>query len=312
MKAAKAMKAVPAVPAVPETDMRRLEREGWQRHVMPNLSEVYYRPRDHSYWRGVNINPRKPNEDIRGQGRLAGVTTAVAPLDFRPDALLDWACRQEHHGVALLAAEGLSLEEPDDMRAALRWLTSADSIRQALLEGELLHTDARDRAGARGTNVHKHALAALAFGAPVPRMKAMTVEERGFARGVMAFWHEHEPEVTHSEQVVWSDPLGVAGRFDLRYRDEIGTVLLDCKTSGYISAKAHGQVALYESLAVQSGIKPSDTRLILQVDVEGGYELLPVRCSPAQALYAVATYRAAGEINRLAAKDRRARDDKAA
>jgi hypothetical protein len=278
---------------------------GFERHEMPNGTVVWYRDSDHSYWRDVKRN----GQGWSGTGRLTGVSTVSAPLDFRPDNLLKWAARLNGEGIAILASDGLGCDDVDEMRASLAWLMSADAIWQALEDSELTFEHVRDRAAKRGTNVHKHALHALATGAPVPAFDRLTEEERGFARGVMAFWHELEPDPLQAEQVVWSERLGVAGRFDLRARlngiyggqSMLGaTCLVDAKTSGFISNKHHGQLAGYDLLARESGIGESERLLILQVDADGGYELLDAAATHEEFEDALRVYRAAGRIGKVA------------
>lgn len=270
----------------------------FERHEMPNGTEVFYRDSDHAYYQGAQ---EKKNGEWSGKGRLTGVSTVVAPYDFRPDRLLNWAARTNGEGVAILAAEGLSQEDPDDMRTALAWLSSADAIWQALTNAELTFNHLRDARAAEGTNVHEHALRALATGRPVPDLSALTPAERGYARGVIAFWHEREPVPTHSEQVVADLDLGVAGRFDLRcdllWQGERVHAIVDCKTSGFIPTKHHAQLAGYEHCAVRSGFDPTDIRLILQVDAKGGYELIEAQASAPDFIIAVELYRRAAQIS---------------
>jgi hypothetical protein len=268
---------------------------------MPDGSVVYYRDSDHSYFRGVKAK----GDGWAGTGRLTGVSTVVKPMDFDPGRLLRWAARLNGEGIAILAADGLSLDDADDMRAALSWLGSAESIWRALEDSGLTFEDVRDRAAQRGTNVHKFALHALATGSPVPAFDLLTEETRGYARGVMAFLHECEPEPLQAEQVVWSDELGVAGRFDLRARLHGGgfdgaTCLVDAKTSGFISTKHHGQLAGYDLLARECGVGGSDRLLILQVDAEGGYELVEAQATPEEFVDALRVYRGAARIGSAA------------
>lgn len=270
------------------------------RHDMPSGAVVFYRDSDHSYWSEAKQKAGRWS----GSGRLTGVSTVVAPLDFRPDNLMKWAAHLNGRGVAVLAAEGLSLEDADDMRAALGWLASADGVWQALADARLLFSDYRDDAGKRGTNVHEHSLHALASGQPVPKRDLLTEEEWGYARGVMAFWHVHEPEPLQYEQVVVSPTHGVAGRFDLRCRIGGQTWLIDAKTSGYISNKHHAQIAGYDLLAVEAGFGQADRLAVLQVDADGGYELVPVAADHDDFLAALNVYRRAAAIGKRAKQAR--------
>jgi hypothetical protein len=257
-------------------------------HTMPDETEVWYRESDHSYWRSRKI---KPDGTEGGTGRLVGVSTVVAPLDFRPDGLLSWAARLTCEGVASLSRAG---------DAPPAWLESGESINGALMVANLTWQHLRDQAATRGTNVHLRDLHALARGAAVPDFAALTEEEQGYARGVLAFWHEHEPYPFESEQVVWSATHGVAGRFDLRCLLDGEVVLLDAKTanSSFVPAKHHGQLAGYELLARECGIGPSARQVMLRVDAEGGYELIDSTAGPEDFLAALTVYRASARIAR--------------
>lgn len=266
-------------------------------HPMPNGQTVYYRDSDHSYWSDVTL---KSDGTVSGRGRLTGVSTIVAPFDWRPDNLMKWSARLNGEGVAILAADALSLDDADDMRSALRWLESGDSIWSALQDGNLLYSQARDDAAKRGTNVHKHALQALAEGRPVPDFAELTDEEAGYARGVMAFWHECEPVPILAEQVVCDTGLGVAGRLDLVATIDGKRALVDCKTSGFIPVKHHTQLAGYDHCLAASGFAACDSHLILQVGPDGSYSLVTGVANSSDFLAAVEVYRRAAAIKRTA------------
>lgn len=275
---------------------------GFERHDLPSGATVYYREHDHSYWRDT----RYEGDTWRGTGRLTGVSTVVGPFDFRPDPLMSWASRLTLEGVAALAAEGLSLEEPDDIRAALCWLESGSAAGNALRDASLTWQDIRETAASRGTNVHKHGLHALATGSAIPDTDAMTLEEQGYNRGVIAFWHEREPEPEHSEMVVADLEPGIAGRLDLICRMGSKRVLLDCKTSGFISNRQHVQIAGYDRCADRSGFGKTDDQLILQVTPDGQYHLLPVQATWQDFEDAITVYRSAARIQRGTAASLRA------
>lgn len=273
----------------------------FEKHVFPNGTHCFYRDDTHAYYRDITIK----KTEVSGRGRLTGVSTTVAPFDWNPTNLMRWAARLNGEGVAILAAEGLSLDDADDMRAALRWLESGESIWQALSEGSLLYTQARDDAARRGTAVHKHALQALAEGRPVPDFDMLTEEEAGYARGVMAFWHEREPVTILSEQVVCDGALGVAGRLDLVATIDGKRVLVDCKTSGFVPVKHHTQLAGYDHCLTACGFDGCEGHLILQVGPDGSYDLVPGVASPEDFLAAVDVYRRAAAIQRASRQAQR-------
>lgn len=274
-------------------------------HTLPSGVQVVYRDRDHSYWAGATA---LADGSAKCSGRLTGISTVVCPFDWRPDNLMAWAARTNAAGIAALAAEGLSQEDVENMRACLTFLTSGESIEDALTQARLRYADARDDAATRGTNVHKHALHALATGDPVPRRKDLTVEEWGYARGIMAFWHECEPDPFFAEQVVADPELGVAGRFDLICDLTLNgcrqRVVADAKTSGFIPTKHHVQLAGYTHCAEVSGLVPEeghgslDCALILQVTPEGGYDLVPSEAEREDFTAAIDVYRRAARIQR--------------
>lgn len=259
-------------------------------HTLPSGVTVAYRDRDHSYW--------KEAKGDKGSGRLAGVTTVIAPMDWRPDGLMKWASRLTREGVAALAAEGLGCEDPEDILASLQWLRDGETIDRALTDARLRYTDARDDAATRGTNVHLHALHALADGRPVPAYAEMTAEERGYSRGVGAWWLREQPEVIASEFLVADLDLGVAGRPDLlcRLRDR-RVALVDAKTSGYLSAKFPVQLSGYSQLGIVSGYEPPEIGIVLQVAEDGSFNAVEVELDHGDFLAALDVYRRAGRIN---------------
>lgn len=279
--------------------------EGFERHVMPDGTAIYYHDDRHAYFRALTANRAG---SWSGSGRLTGVSTVVGPLDFVPTGLMAWTAKLTCEGVARLAVDGLGLEDPDQIRTALSWLASGEAVNGALRDASLTWGHLRDEAAQRGTNVHALALHALARGAAVPAFDEMTPEEQGFARGVLAFWHDHEPEPLESEQVVWSQTHGVAGRFDLRCRIDGEVVLLDAKTasSTFVAAKHHGQLAGYELLARECGVGESARQVMLRVDAEGGYELVGSTAGPEDFLAALTVYRASARISRECKSARKA------
>lgn len=308
----------------------------FERHTMPNGAECFYRDSDHSYWLGIEPKAKgDPEGDWKGCGRLTGVSTASSPFDFQPDALMRWAAKTNGIGVAELVQTTFDVCEGDptlNLRDELAWLLDPDSIWQALERDSLTFNDVRDQAAERGTNVHKHSLYELACGKPVSAHDAMTDEEQGYARGVEAFWLEHMPETFQAEKVVMDAELGVAGRLDWRGRlqarcgrldcpcrflpivgdDHPAMLLLDCKTSGYIPTKHHVQVAGYDHCCRASGIGHSDQGWILQVDGDGGWEIVLGCAFPEDFEVAVDAYRRAAKIKSRARADRKAREKAAA
>lgn len=245
----------------------------FEAHHLPDGSVIFYRDSDHSYYGEVRLF------DDRWTGvrstRLTSVTTAIKPLDYEPDGLIRWAVRQSEAG--------------------LDWA----QVR-------------KERAKA-GTNVHKHALHALATGQALPNFDVLTEEERGYALGVLAFWHEYEPDPEFSEQVVYSAEHRVVGRLDLiagmRPNGRSIRGMVDAKTSasGFIPIKHHAQGPLYDVCARECGIGGTDAQFILMVYPDGRYDLIESLGTHEGALYALATYREAQRISAGMAAQRKAR-----
>jgi hypothetical protein len=303
----------------------------FERHTMPNGSECWYRDSDHSYWLGVEPKrKRDPEGDWKGVGRLTGVSTAASPFDFQPDALMRWAAKTNGIGIAELVNCALNMCDEDptlNLRDELTWLLDAETIWKALERDSLTFNDIRDQAAERGTNVHKHSLYELALGKPVSAHDEMTEDEQGYARGVEAFWLEHMPETFQAEKVVLDAELGIAGRFDWRGRlqarcgrptcpcraiqivgeDNPSMLLLDAKTSGFIPLKHHVQIAGYGHCCEVCGIGSCDAAWILQVDGDGGWELVPGQATAEDFMGAVDVYRRAARIDSAAKADRKIR-----
>lgn len=243
----------------------------WERHTLPNGSIVYYRDSDHVY--ATEIREVQGKWSYVQASRLTSVTTAIRPLDHEPDSLIRWAVRQSEAG--------------------LDWA----QVRQ-------------ERARA-GTNVHKHALHALATGQALPNFDVLTEEERGYALGVLAFWHKYEPVPELSEQVVYSAEHRVVGRLDLIARIDGRRVMVDAKTteSGFIPVKHHAQGPLYDLCAEECGIGGTDEQYILMVypDPDREPDLIPSLGTHEGALCALATYREAQRISSGMAAQRKAR-----
>lgn len=287
-----------------------ITKAGWERHELPSGDVVFYHDGRHEYFQDVKV---KKDGTVSGKGRVQSVTSVIRPLDFKPDALMTYACKQEAHGVSMLAADALSHEEIEDMRQALDWLMSGEAIRAALIDADLTWVDQRDKAGKRGTNVHKHALHAMALGAPVPDFVKLTEEEQGYARGVMKFWHECEPMPIWSERVAYSRIHNVAGRPDLVAQTNVPDrywSLYDAKTvesvkDAFIPVKHHAQLSMYDLLLEESGYGKTDEQWILLVDKNGDYDLVPCESTREEALAALTVYRAASRIASACAKRRR-------
>lgn len=263
-----------------------------ERVTLPSGEQLFYFDADHSYWR-VN------DKGSRGR-RLTGVTTVVKTLDHDPSRLLNWAAKTQLIGVAELWATD----------APSQFFADETTLWEALKANQLTWEDVRDRAGSRGTDVHRLVFEALANGLD-PWTVTMTDEEKGYAAGVVKFWQEEEPEALLVEQIVYSERLGVAGRLDfygsIKSREGVG--IIDLKTGGFLSASAHAQVGGgYVTLVQESGWDPPVWSAMLQVK-DGDYTLVEAEGTPESFEAAVVCYREAARINSAASRARKARNE---
>lgn len=256
--------------------MTTLSPSTFEIHRLPNGLEVPYRDSDHSYWREMVSN----GDGFKGRGRLTGVSTVVGPMDWKPDNLMGWAAKLELEGLCqLMAQDGVAVS-----------FDSAQSLRDTLQAHGLTWRDVREQAAHRGTKVHQHALHALAEGEQIA-FDELNEEEAGYAQGVAGFWLDHEPKVLAAEAVVADLELGVAGRLDLMCELNGRRVIVDAKTSRYLSAKFVAQLAGYAMLAESSGYGAVDGGAILQVRPDASYRLIEVDLESADFLAALDVYR---------------------
>lgn len=267
--------------------------------VLPNGSGLYYVDKDHAYY-------LRKADGSRGR-RLTSVTTVIKPVDFRPDNLMKWAAKQNGIGIAQLINEVTAIEDAEEMRGALEWATTAESIWSTLEQAKLTYDDVRTEAGRRGTNVHKRTLEALAKGEPTPDYAGLLPEDRNHSRAVVQWWLDNDMEpgsCLNVEQMVVSERLGVAGRFDLRAKIPglDGPRLVDLKTSSFIGESAHVQLAGYDYVARECGIGGSVGQHVLQVFDDGSYRFIEGQATHEDFLAAVDLYRRAGRLQNAGRK----------
>jgi hypothetical protein len=279
----------------PLTVSEHIANNGIEACDVPNGTVFFYRDSDHSYWR--ELAPKKDGT-ISGKGRLTGVSTVVGPMDWRPDNLMGWAAKLELEGVCqLMALDGVAVS-----------FDSAESLRETLKDHELTWRDVREQAAHRGTAVHQHALHALAKGEQIA-FDELTQEERGYAQGVAGFWLDHDPDVIAAEAAVCDLDLGVAGRLDLLCRIGGETLIVDAKTSRYLSAKFSAQLAGYAMLAEASGYEAPTGGAILQVREDGTYRLVRVPLDHTDFTAALEVYRREAEIKKQLRKAEKEADN---
>ena len=270
---------------------------GFIEHVLPSGDKVFSRESNHSYWSEI---VEKKDGTFSGKGRMASVSGVAGPFDWNPDNLMGWAAKLDNVGVAELYSK-ISAGQTSILTDHLWWLESGDTIRQALTDNGLSWRDQRDKAASRGTNVHKHALEALADGEMVD-FDMLEPHEVGYARAVAGFWLDHDPQVLAAEAVVGCKDRMVAGRFDLLCRLNDDVCLLDVKTSRFLSAKFAVQLAGYSLLCEESGWPKPTKGLILQVGEDASYNLVELELDHEDFDTALRVYRRAAEIKKAMRK----------
>ena len=122
-----------------------MSRWHFTEHEMPNGTACWFRhtaadgSEDHKYYRQIEpVRKRELDGAWKGVGRLAGVTTVVAPCDFQPNALMRWAAKTNGVGVAELYARAVREAEREheagrgEVELDLSWLEDSGSIWRAL------------------------------------------------------------------------------------------------------------------------------------------------------------------------------------
>lgn len=256
------------------------KRGAFEVHELPNGETIAYRDSDHSYFSRIE---ERPGGKWVGppDARLPSPSTIGKMLDTNTEPLIRWAARQTCAGVAQLDVV------PRD----------GEALWGALADAKLTYADLRDQRAKEGTAIHVDVLEALAAGGAIPSLADVDDEARGYAQGVLKFWHEQAPEPITSEQVVYSPEHGFAGRFDLLCVLGDRRVLIDLKTSKWIGNGAHVQLAGYVGAALESGFGPIEEALILQV-ADGSYRLHPCGADYADFLAALDAYRAAKRVTK--------------
>ena len=260
------------------------------KHTMPSGAVVFYRDSDHQY---------NASEKFTRATRVPGASTvSKCDGDSNNDPLIDWGVRLDREGVAREASLGLSLDDPDDIKSALAWLSSGKAIGETLKQEKLTWRDIRQEAGTRGSFSHD-VLETLA------REETPTLRN-GWDHAVADWWHKRQPIPVHVEAVVYSEKLNVAGRFDLMARMDGALVLGDLKTSKFLANSFCIQLNLYRLVAVEAGYPEPERLIVIQVAEDGSWAEVEVPINPDWAKAALATYRAGKEIGkavRAAKKD---------
>jgi hypothetical protein len=249
---------------------------------MPSGATVYYRDKDHAYWTGHDEKTGKCS------GRVPGISTVSKNCgDTSTDGLLDWAARLTCEGVAQAAATQLNEE----------WLVRGDTIQAVLRDSGSTWRQMRDAAGVRGSFSHD-VLQNLSEG-------VTPILQSGYDHAVIDWWKKRRPDVSLVEQVVYSDQLNIAGRFDLMAHIDGRRTLLDLKTSRYASNAFAIQLNLYALAAEDAGFPRPDCLVILQVREDGGWQELDVPINSGWAQSSLEMYVTGKEIRSALGKARK-------
>lgn len=260
----------------------------FERHRLPDASEVYFDPEPHAYYSQVKPSPKaKGGYSAVKDSRLTGVSTVSKALDTNMDPLLWWAARLDQTGIAELASVEL------DNGGDLEWLREQRTIDQALREAKRTWRDVRDAAATRGTNVHELIFLALAQDERPPSLAKLSDEERGYGQAAIKWWRERKPTPLYAEQVTRYKIGEVAGRFDLLCVIDGKRVLADAKTRdrGAVRRSDHVQLAGYELCNRSCGLGESDRRLALILTPWGEYREFDGLCDEHDFLAALNAYR---------------------
>lgn len=277
----------------------------FERHTVPDGSEVYFQPEPHRYFGEVKENPRSEGGYSYVQAsQMVGCSTPVKALDTNTDPLLWWAAKLDQIGIAHLASAEL------DSDGDLDWLRDQSTIAAALRDAELTWDKVRDKTATRGKNVHELIFLALATDKRPPSLSRLSASERAYGQAAMRWWRDHDPTPLYAEQVTLCTEHRVAGRFDLLCEIDGERVLVDAKTRerGVDRKGDHAQLAGYEMCNIACGIGPSDRQVALILKPDGDYKAVDSVGTEADFLSSLAAYRAGGDLEkrmRAAAKAKR-------
>ena len=208
----------------------------------------------------VTFDPERHKYEIDGKP-VPSVTQILGVLD-KP-GLPWWGMRVGVEGVKTLALRNGPLTTIS---------LPVDTLVSQLTEHKLTVNHQRDKAGARGTSVHKIAEQFAKTG-KAPDPDTLPESERGYVEAFFKFVAEREPEFVRTEVIV-GHPLGFAGTFDAHAMIDGELWLLDYKSSkGVYPESMHPQLEAYDEAAVEMGLPEADQRVIVHLQPSGEYAL---------------------------------------
>jgi hypothetical protein len=222
---------------------------------------------------------------------VPSVTTILGVL-AKP-ALPWWGMQTGVDGLCALHRQGVPIPWDDPEGAT-----------KLLIEHRLTVNHVRDNAASRGTGVHD-ALEAWATSGRVPKLSEFPSEERGYVTALAKALIHLDPTPGATEVMVGSTEHGFAGRYDLRCFIDGRHVRLDLKTGKRVYDEALLQLAAYELAAVEMGEHPSDQRLVLRLDREGGFEVVESHATQDMFLGVLRAYQAVQALKKSRPRKKR-------
>jgi hypothetical protein len=265
----------------------------FERTVFPNGTELYFRESDHAYYGEVH--------EVKGKwcgvqaSRRVGVSTVCNPFDTGGDGLKFWTEKMTLEGIV----RGFNGKRvPSDPHV----------FRQLLEKKELRWYQIREAKADRGKAIHKQMVHALATHDRVPDLDLLPEDQRGFGQGVMRWFLDRDPEISHAEQVVGSVEHRFAGTLDLRckikdpLRPDFGIVDFKSSESGFVPTSVFPQPLGYDLGGLHSGLwdEPAEWNLIVYVYPNGKYREIWSPATHEDFLAGLYTYRRAAEFAKVA------------
>jgi hypothetical protein len=238
----------------------------------------------------------------QGKEKLRYVPSVSTVLDKTlPKNLSGWAERNAVAGcLEVLRAE------PD--QAPEDW--TVDEALAYMQQMNLRWWQRREAAATRGTSVHS-AFETLSEG-KIPKLSDFPVGQRGYLRGLFAWWSEVQPEVEYSEVMLASANYDFAGRTDLIAKVDGRRGIVDLKTSKGIFESHHFQLAGYKHAAHESGYGEMDFTGILRVGDDGTFEFRESWATEKQFLSLLTSYTAQKQFEKETPKEFKPQRKKAA
>jgi len=191
-------------------------------------------------------------------------------------------------------------------------IADKENVTPLVTQYKLSTNHARDRAGDRGTSVHRALEAWGEDHSLLPDPRFYPEEEQGYVEGLRKFLGDLKlgKGKVEMEVMVGSVEHGYAGRYDLqapieecelvvnrtpvrgetREVFEKGCWLFDLKTSRSVYKTHEIQLAAYELASVECGYKPSIGQMVVRVDSEGYYVAKKSRAKPEHFLAVKSAY----------------------